>query len=141
MGASNSLNLKKKGMGCRIYLFLNNKSMYFWDLRLFLVSIARHSLEFQGVPQSSRMFLLIEFLIKKNIRNNFLQKSNHLCIFLQKLPIERSSHAISIIGETLYLFGGENVARVPIDSSIYVVNISPNASNFGIFKYGRFLTV
>ena len=50
------------------------------------------------------------------------------------MPIERSSHAISIIGETLYLFGGENVARVPIDSSIYTVNISPNASNFGIWK-------
>ena len=50
------------------------------------------------------------------------------------MPIERSSHAISIIGETLYLFGGENVARVPIDSSIYAVNISPNASNFGIWK-------
>lgn len=52
------------------------------------------------------------------------------------LPIERSSHGVSIIRDTLYLFGGENVARVPIDSSIYAVNISPspNQSNFGIWQ-------
>jgi len=55
-------------------------------------------------------------------------------IAAEKLPIERSSHAVSIIGDTLYLFGGENVARVPIDSSIYAVNISPNGSNFGIWQ-------
>ena len=48
--------------------------------------------------------------------------------------IERSSHSVSIIGDTLYLFGGENVARVPVDSAIYAVNISPNQSNYGIWQ-------
>ena len=40
-------------------------------------------------------------------------------------PIERSSHGASIIHDTLYVFGGENTARVPIDSSMYSINISP----------------
>ena len=41
---------------------------------------------------------------------------------------------MSIIGDTLYLFGGENVARVPIDSSIYAVNIIPNQSTYGMWQ-------
>ena len=40
-------------------------------------------------------------------------------------PIERSSHGASIIHDTLYVFGGENTARIPIDSSMYSINISP----------------
>jgi len=38
--------------------------------------------------------------------------------------LERSSHSVSVINKTLYLFGGENVARTPIDSSIYSFDIS-----------------
>ena len=40
-------------------------------------------------------------------------------------PIDRSSHAISIIGNVLYVMGGENTARVPIDSAVYALDISP----------------
>jgi len=50
------------------------------------------------------------------------------------IPKERSSHSISIIGTTLYLFGGENVARIPIDSSMYSMEISENSPNFGIWN-------
>merc|ERR1712198_58485 len=39
-------------------------------------------------------------------------------------PINRSSHAISIIGNVLYVMGGENTARVPIDSAVYAIDIS-----------------
>jgi len=46
-------------------------------------------------------------------------------IFQEKQsPIERSSHGISVIGGVLYVFGGENTARVPIDSSVYVLDIA-----------------
>jgi len=50
------------------------------------------------------------------------------------IPKERSSHSVSIIGTTLYLFGGENIARIPIDSSIYSMEISENSPNFGIWN-------
>ena len=39
-------------------------------------------------------------------------------------PIERSSHGMSVISDTLYIFGGENTARIPIDSSMYVIKLS-----------------
>ena len=29
-------------------------------------------------------------------------------------PVARSSHKISVIGDTLYMFGGEHEARTPI---------------------------
>ena len=41
-------------------------------------------------------------------------------------PIERSSHGMSVIADTLYIFGGENTARIPIDSSMYVIKLSQN---------------
>jgi len=34
-------------------------------------------------------------------------------------PISRSSHAISSIGNKVFLLGGEHVARTPIDSTVY----------------------
>ena len=34
-------------------------------------------------------------------------------------PSTRSSHGISVIGNRLYVFGGEHVARTPIDSTMY----------------------
>jgi len=46
------------------------------------------------------------------------------------VPLERSSHSLSIIKDTLYLLGGENVARIPIDSSIYSMNISETQQNW-----------
>ena len=42
-------------------------------------------------------------------------------------PTERSSHGVSIISDTLYVFGGEHDARIPIDSDIYAINISKKA--------------
>ena len=43
-------------------------------------------------------------------------------------PAERSSHGISIISGTLYLFGGEHTARVPIDSDMYSIDLSDMGS-------------
>ena len=41
------------------------------------------------------------FMMKwKEIRTNF--------------PVSRSSHKISVVGDTLYMFGGEHEARTPI---------------------------
>ena len=51
-----------------------------------------------------------------------------------QIPLERSSHSVSLIEDTLYLFGGENTARIPIDSSIYSCGISENQSNFGVWQ-------
>ena len=42
----------------------------------------------------------------------------------ENAPIERSSHGVSTIGGTLYVMGGENTARIPIDSSVYVLDIA-----------------
>ena len=42
-------------------------------------------------------------------------------------PIERSSHGISVISDTVYVFGGEHEARIPIDSDVYTINMSLKA--------------
>lgn len=40
------------------------------------------------------------------------------------VPLARSSHEVSLIGDCLYVFGGENIARTPIDSSFYKLTLS-----------------
>ena len=40
------------------------------------------------------------------------------------VPIERSSHGISEIDGIVYVFGGEDYAKVPVDSSVYALDIS-----------------
>ena len=40
------------------------------------------------------------------------------------VPIERSSHGISEIDGIVYIFGGEDSAKVPVDSSVYALDIS-----------------
>ncbi|XP_066915449.1 uncharacterized protein [Clytia hemisphaerica] len=52
-------------------------------------------------------------------------------------PIDRSSHAISIIGDVLYVMGGENMARVPIDSSVYALNISKQNLKDGLTTWRK----
>jgi N-acetylneuraminic acid mutarotase len=48
-------------------------------------------------------------------------------ISTENTPIERSSHAISVIGQQVFLFGGENVARTPIDSTLYTLDLASEA--------------
>ena len=36
------------------------------------------------------------------------------------VPSTRSSHGISVIGNRVYLYGGEHEARTPIDSKVYI---------------------
>lgn len=38
--------------------------------------------------------------------------------------LPRSSHGVSCTGSTLIVFGGENVARTPIDSNVYYIDIA-----------------
>ena len=40
------------------------------------------------------------------------------------VPVARSSHGISVAGDAAYLFGGENVARTPIDSTLYRLDLA-----------------
>jgi len=42
------------------------------------------------------------------------------------VPCPRSSHDLSIVGDNLYVFGGEGLARTPIDSSMYSLDLSTN---------------
>ncbi|CAH9072832.1 unnamed protein product [Cuscuta epithymum] len=39
-------------------------------------------------------------------------------------PGARSSHAITIVGQKVYAFGGEFTPRVPVDNQLYVFNLS-----------------
>merc|ERR1719272_46795 len=39
-------------------------------------------------------------------------------------PQERSSHAVSMVGTKLYVLGGENVARTPIDNTVHTLEMT-----------------
>merc|ERR1711892_851136 len=38
-------------------------------------------------------------------------------------PLERSSHGVSIVGDTLYMFGGEFSARHPVNNILYALDL------------------
>merc|ERR1719300_971733 len=38
-------------------------------------------------------------------------------------PLARSSHGVSVIGDVLYMFGGEHSARQPLDSTLNSLNL------------------
>jgi len=56
-----------------------------------------------------------------NIECNCIETSNKLK--------GRSSHCISVIGDTLYVFGGEIVPREPINSIFYTRNLNDKGNN------------
>ncbi|PRW58177.1 nitrile-specifier 5-like [Chlorella sorokiniana] len=39
------------------------------------------------------------------------------------VPVARSSHTITAVGDTIYLFGGEHAPRVPIGSDVHAYNL------------------
>jgi len=39
-------------------------------------------------------------------------------------PTARSSHGISVVGDSLYMFGGEHTARTPVPSDLYVLDMT-----------------
>ena len=39
------------------------------------------------------------------------------------LPLSRSSHGISIIGDRLFMFGGEHEARTPVGSEVWALDL------------------
>lgn len=43
-------------------------------------------------------------------------------------PLARSSHGVSIVGDTLYMFGGEHSARQPVNTTLYAVELGNPAS-------------
>lgn len=42
--------------------------------------------------------------------------------------LARSSHAVTVVGETMYVFGGENVARNVIDDKLHAFDLKPDSS-------------
>ena len=38
-------------------------------------------------------------------------------------PTARSSHAIAVVGDKLYMFGGENAPRQPVDNDMHVFDL------------------
>merc|ERR1719421_219803 len=42
-------------------------------------------------------------------------------------PCTRSSHGISMIGSRVFAFGGEHVARTPIDSTMYSIDLGKSS--------------
>jgi len=38
-------------------------------------------------------------------------------------PLARSSHGVSIVGDTLYMFGGEHSARHPVNNTLYALDL------------------
>lgn len=47
------------------------------------------------------------------------------------VPGARSSHKISIISDTLYLFGGEKIARVPVDNDMWKLRLDSSTFSTG----------
>jgi len=41
----------------------------------------------------------------------------------EESPTDRSSHGISVVGNCLYLFGGEHTARTPVPSTLHVLDM------------------
>ena len=39
-------------------------------------------------------------------------------------PLSRSSHGVSIIGDKLFMFGGEHEARTPVDNDVHVLELT-----------------
>ena len=39
------------------------------------------------------------------------------------LPLSRSSHGVSIIGDRLFMFGGEHEARTPVGSEVWALDL------------------
>ena len=46
-------------------------------------------------------------------------------------PGTRSSHGVSVVNGALYLFGGERVARVPVDPFVYRCPLPLHGDNDG----------
>ncbi|KAF6153784.1 hypothetical protein GIB67_001017 [Kingdonia uniflora] len=53
--------------------------------------------------------------LKDNLSFQFEQKSSG--------PGARSSHAITVVGQNAYVFGGEHTPRVPVDNKLHVLNL------------------
>ena len=43
-------------------------------------------------------------------------------------PVSRSSHGVSVIGDTLYLWGGEHEARTPVDTNMWALDLKKEGS-------------
>ena len=39
-------------------------------------------------------------------------------------PLSRSSHGVSVIGDKLFMFGGEHEARTPVDNDVHVLELT-----------------
>ena len=49
-------------------------------------------------------------------------------------PVARSSHGISVVGNTLLVYGGEHIARTPIDSAIHALDLSADDGSWSTIE-------
>lgn len=52
----------------------------------------------------------------------------------QNSPCARSSHSISVIGSRVFLFGGEHIARTPIDSTMFSIDLPISDSSSPVWQ-------
>ena len=45
------------------------------------------------------------------------------------LPLSRSSHGVSIIGDRLFMFGGEHEARSPVEAVMWCLDLRSDGLN------------
>lgn len=43
---------------------------------------------------------------------------------VQSPVLDRSSHSLAVVGNKVYLFGGENVPRTPVDDELYIIDLN-----------------
>ena len=72
-------------------------------------------------------------------QKNFALKKLHRKVNWRKIettnpPIERSSHCISVVGSVVFMLGGENVARTPIDSQLHTIDISATTPTWAVME-------
>ena len=44
-----------------------------------------------------------------------------------KVPLARSSHGVSVVGDTLFMFGGEHSARDPIGTEVHSLDLGADS--------------
>jgi len=63
---------------------------------------------------------LLDSLLQEKPMTNLVWKE----LATAESPTDRSSHGISVVGDSLYLFGGEHTARTPVPSTLHVLDMN-----------------
>jgi hypothetical protein len=83
----------------------------------------------------TQLLAQVDGLKQKNLALKKLhRKVNWRKIATTNPPIERSSHCISVVGSVVFMLGGENVARTPIDSQLHTIDISATMPTWAVME-------